>query len=294
MGRYRKSMKDSLREARLYGIEETTSYPPNEINKKKHAAYKDPKRGEHEIIKKEDDDPSVSDISKGLKIDKKTVKKVMGEKLDALISEGPNDQQIKTLKTIMEPHRGGKISADGGLKLIKMMDKFKRKEDLVDLFKADIPFVSALAAGRLIRDHGMSGSQVNKLKEELEEGYTDARTKAYREHRAKLDAARAKRLEQKKSKLSQKVQENIMDFNREIYLEENNMNVLKDIVLKKSAKPVKFKDGSMKVDLFTASAITQVYNKVNMDNKKKLENMVNGTKKQFQTMSGKIMKMVGK
>ena len=109
-----------------------------------------------------------------------------------------------------------------------------------------------------------------------------------------LDAARAKRLEQKKSKLSQKVQENIMDFNREIYLEENNMNVLKDIVLKKSAKPVKFKDGSMKVDLFTASAITQVYNKVNMDNKKKLENMVNGTKKQFQTMSNKIMKMVGK
>ena len=121
----------------------------------------------------------------------------------------------------------------------------------------------------------------------------DARTKAYREHRAKLDAARARR-EEKKSKLTQKVQESTMDFNREIYLEENNMNILKDIVLKKSAKPVKFKDGSMKVDLFTASAITQVYNKVNMDNKKKLENMVNGTKKQFQTMSGKIMKMVGK
>tara|TARA_B100000963_G_C22546590_1_gene634714 strand:+ start:28 stop:534 length:507 start_codon:yes stop_codon:yes gene_type:complete len=121
----------------------------------------------------------------------------------------------------------------------------------------------------------------------------DARTKAYREHRAKLDAARARR-EEKKSKLTQKVQENTMDFNREIYLEENNMNILKDIVLKKSAKPVKFKDGSMKVDLFTASAITQVYNKVNIDNKKKLEAMVNGTKKQFQAMSNKIMKMVGK
>ena len=269
MGRYRKSMKDSLKEARLYGIEETTSYPPNEINKKKHAAYKDPKRGEHEIIKKEDDDPSVSDISKGLKIDKKTVKKVMGEKLDALISEGPNDQQIKTLKTVMEPMRGGKISPENGLKLIKMMDKFKKKEDLVDLFKADIPFVSALAAGRLIQNHGMSGSQVNKLKEEvelkelfgisstayhrnntmkfldkmgikhetsgrngliikgvpkdkqqdllnkikkevgmyntatkeeLEEGYTDARTKAYREHRRKLESARQKR-EEKKAKL---------------------------------------------------------------------------------------------
>ena len=104
-----------------------------------------------------------------------------------------------------------------------------------------------------------------------------------------------RRLEQKKSKLSQKVQENIMDFNREIYLEENNMNVLKDIVLKKSAKPVKFKDGTMKVDLFTASAITQVYNKVNMDNKKKLEKMVNGTKRSvWLSMSNKIMKMVGK
>ena len=121
----------------------------------------------------------------------------------------------------------------------------------------------------------------------------DARTKAYRQHREKLDRARARR-EDRKSKLSQKVQENTMDFNREIYLEENNMNVLKDIVVKKSMKPVKFKDGTMKVDMFTASAITQVYNKVNIDNKKKLENMVNGTKKQFQTMSGKIMKMVGK
>ena len=124
----------------------------------------------------------------------------------------------------------------------------------------------------------------------------DARTKAYRQHRQKLDAARqarARRAEQK-SKLSQKVQESTMDFNREVYLEENNMNVLKDIVVKKQMKPVKFKDGTMKVDMFTASAITQVYNKVNMDNKKKLEKMVNGTKGQFQAMSSKIMKMVGK
>ena len=121
----------------------------------------------------------------------------------------------------------------------------------------------------------------------------DARTKAYRKHRQKLDAARARRAEQK-SKLSQKVQENIMDFNREVYLEENNMNVLKDIVVKKQMKPVKFKDGTMKVDMFTASAITQVYNKVNMDNKKKLEKMVNGTKGQFMALQSKVMKMVGK
>ena len=121
----------------------------------------------------------------------------------------------------------------------------------------------------------------------------DARTKASSQHREKLDRARARRAEQK-SKLSQKVQENTMDFNREVYLEENNMNVLKDIVVKKQMKPVKFKDGTMKVDMFTASAITQVYNKVNMDNKKKLEKMVNGTKGQFMALQNKVMKMVGK
>ena len=121
----------------------------------------------------------------------------------------------------------------------------------------------------------------------------DARTKAYRKHRQKLDAAREKRAKQK-SALVTKVQENTMDFNREVYLEENNMNILKDIVVKKQMKPVKFKDGTMKVDLFTASVITQVYNKVNTDNKKKLEKMVNGTKGQFMVLQNKIMKMVGK
>ena len=122
----------------------------------------------------------------------------------------------------------------------------------------------------------------------------DARTKEYKQHQARLEASRKKRMEQRKSKFVEKVKESIDDFNREIYLVENNMNVLKDIVVKKSAKPVKFKDGTMKVDMFTASAITQVYNKVNIDNKKKLENMVNGTKGQFMAMSNKVMKMVGK
>jgi len=122
----------------------------------------------------------------------------------------------------------------------------------------------------------------------------DARTKEYKQHQSRLEASRKKRMEQKKSKFVEKVKESIDDFNREIYLIENNMNILKDIVVKKSAKPVKFKDGTMKVDMFTASAITQVYNKVNIDNKKKLENMVNGTKGQFMAMSNKIMKMVGK
>ena len=132
------------------------------------------------------------------------------------------------------------------------------------------------------------------MKKKKKKKLLDARTKEYKQHQARLEASRKKRMEQRKSKFVEKVKESIDDFNREIYLVENNMNILKDIVVKKSAKPVKFKDGTMKVDMFTASAITQVYNKVNIDNKKKLENMVNGTKGQFMAMSNKIMKMVGK
>ena len=72
-----------------------------------------------------------------------------------------------------------------------------------------------------------------------------------------------------------------MDFNRESELEENNMNVLKDIVVKKQAKPVKFKDGSLKVDMFTASAITKVFDLINKSNQEKMKRMVNGSKGQF-------------
>ena len=164
-------MKETLREVRgLIKEDTTTSYPPKEINKKKHDAYKDPKRGEHEPIKKETNDPSVDDIAKGLKLDKKLVKKIMGEVFDydeKVLDENVS-QQIKTLKTIMAPMRGAKISIDGANKLMKIMDKFDKKEDLIALFKADIPFVSQSAAARLISKFRMSGAEVNKLREEVE------------------------------------------------------------------------------------------------------------------------------
>ena len=171
MSKYRKSMKDALREVRgIIKEDATSSYPPKQINKKKHDAYKDPKRGEHEILKKETSDPSVDDIAKGLKLAKKLVKKIMGEVFDydeKVLDENVS-QQIRTLKTIMAPMRGAKISIDGAQKLMKIMDKFDKKEDLIDLFKADIPFVSQSAAARLISKFRMSGAEINKLREELD------------------------------------------------------------------------------------------------------------------------------
>ena len=60
----------------------------------------------------------------------------------------------------------------------------------------------------------------------------------------------------------------------EEYIDEAIMDDLKKIVSKKAAKRIKFKDGKTEmVDSFSASAITQVYEKVNRQNKKKMEKM---------------------
>ena len=88
-----------------------------------------------------------------------------------------------------------------------------------------------------------------------------------------------KRLGIKEEKtFTQKVMEQIGGFDREIYLAENNIDVIKSIVKSKGAKNLKMKDGKMMVDLFSASAIMNVYNKVNPNNKQKMEKLANGTR----------------
>jgi len=132
------------------------------------------------------------------------------------------------------------------------------------------------------------------MKKKKKQPLIDARTKAYKKHQKKLEAARIRRENTRKSKFIEKVQESIGEFEREAFLVEDNIDVLRDIVKTKGAKTLKFKDGKMKVDLFTASAITQVMNKVNADNKSKLTKMINGKKGQFTTAANAVMKMVGK
>ena len=55
-------------------------------------------------------------------------------------------------------------------------------------------------------------------------------------------------------------------------------------------KPIKLKDGTMKVDLYTASAIVQVLDKINPANKAKLTKMLNGKKSDFMRAADGIMK----
>ena len=126
----------------------------------------------------------------------------------------------------------------------------------------------------------------------------DARTKSYKEHRAKLMRAREQR-EKRKSKLAQKVEQNIGMFTREGYLEEEKassyiISTLRDIVKNKSAKSMKFKDGSMKVDMTTANMMLQVLDKINPMNKKKVMGILDkGGKGDFMKVHNVVMKALG-
>ena len=136
----------------------------------------------------------------------------------------------------------------------------------------------------------MNPTGMRKKKKKL----VDARTKSYKTHRAKLETARAKRESAKQAKFSEKVKESVSEFNVESLLAEDNVDVLKSIVKSKSMKPIKLRDGTMKVDLYTASAIVQVLDKINPANKAKLTKMLNGKKSDFMRASEGIMKMIGK
>ncbi len=76
--------------------------------------------------------------------------------------------QISQLKKAFEPMRGKKISMASAEKLRKILDKVSDdKNALVQLYKANIPFVSRSAATRLISKHNMKGAEINKLAEEI-------------------------------------------------------------------------------------------------------------------------------
>ena len=91
---------------------------------------------------------------------------------------------------------------------------------------------------------------------------------------------------------SQKIKEQIGEFGRESFLAENNMDVIKSIVKSQGAKNIKMKDGKLKMDYFTASAISKVHDKVNPTNKKKMEDLANGRKADLMKLQALALKFV--
>jgi len=129
----------------------------------------------------------------------------------------------------------------------------------------------------------MNPTGLAKKKKEL-----DARTKEYKIHARKLMAQREKRkLNAKKSlcgSFRKGVEESLNSFSREEFIEEDNIATLKNIVKRKQAMPLKFKDGTMKIDLTTASGlVTNILGgKMKPETLKKITTIINqGKKSQF-------------
>ena len=108
------------------------------------------------------------------KADKKEVKKEEVE-----IDENFSPAMITQLKKQYEPLRGKRIAPEPLMKIFDKIDKDKNA--LIQLFKADIPFVSQLAVSRLISKHNMKGAEINKLREEVEDNIQEARLPSFKD-----------------------------------------------------------------------------------------------------------------
>ena len=124
---------------------------------------------------------------------------------------------------------------------------------------------------------------VKKKKKKLYDG----RTRDAKSFIKRMETLRAKR----ESKLAKKVQENTDNFGVEYLLAEDNVAILKNIVKNKQNNKIKMKDGTMRIDLFTASALTQALDQVKPDTKKKMMDIINkGGKSQLMKLVSVVMK----
>ena len=91
-------------------------------------------------------------------------------------------------------------------------------------------------------------------------------------------------------RIRDRVVEATLNFTR---LDEDVLDVLRNIVKNKQMQKVKFKDKkTASVDMFTASAMVKVYDALNKDNQGKFKDMINKNKGGFMAMQSFAMKKV--
>ena len=89
---------------------------------------------------------------------------------DLNASKFSNDM-INKLRKAYEPLKGKKINPTP---LMKVFDKIdSNKDGLIQLYKADIPFVSMMAMSRLMLKHNYKASDINKLGKIRREDFVD-------------------------------------------------------------------------------------------------------------------------
>ena len=158
------------------------------------------------------------------------------------------------------------------VKFNDIMKKFY-EDEMLGIQSEDAPANSVASGGVDMAPNAVS----KKKQKEIQKKAYDGRTREARAFMKRMLELRKKREEG----FRKSVKESMDDFGNE-YLFEANVDILRKIVKDKQNMPVKMKDGKMKVDLFTASAITQALDKVRPDTRKKMEDIINnGGKAQF-------------
>ena len=167
------------------------------------------------------------------------------------------------------------------LKFQDIMKNFYNDETL-GIKNEDAP---ANATGPAVAGTG-DDSSVVVVKKKKKNMY-DGRTREARAFMKRMEPLRAKR----ESKLAKTVKERTEDFGVEYLLAEDNVAILQNIVKRKQINKIKMKDGTMRIDLFTASALTQALDQVKPDTKKKMMDIINnGGKAQLMKLVSVVMK----
>ena len=167
------------------------------------------------------------------------------------------------------------------VKFNDIMKKFY-EDEMLGIQQEDAPANSVASGGVDMAPNAVS----KKKQKEIQKKAYDGRTREARAFMKRMLELRKKREEG----FRKSVKESMDDFGNE-YLFEANVDILRKIVKDKQNMPVKMKDGKMKVDLFTASAITQALDKVRPDTRKKMEDIINnGGKAQFLRLVNVVFK----
>ena len=168
------------------------------------------------------------------------------------------------------------------VKFSEIMKKFY-EDEMLGIKTEDAPANSVAAGGVDMAPNAVSKK---KQKENQKKNMYDGRTREARSFMKRMLELKAKR----EAAFRKSVKEQMDDFGEE-YLNEANVDILRKIVKDKQNNKVKMKDGTLRVDLFTASAITQALDKVKPDTRKKMEDLINkGGKAQFMKLVNVVFK----
>ena len=168
------------------------------------------------------------------------------------------------------------------VKFNDIMKKFY-EDEMLGIKNEDAPANSVAAGGVDMAPNAVSKK---KQKENQKKNMYDGRTREAKSFIKRMAELKAKR----EAAFRKSVKEKMDNFGEE-YLNEANVDILNKIVKDKQNNKVKMKDGTLRVDLFTASALTQALDKVKPDTRKKMEDIINkGGKAQFMKLVNVVFK----